>query len=581
MAFKKSLLSKLFNSGSASQGDEEEVEQAEKLSLPPEPDRRMPTTLDLPSKHAIHQLRTLWTDRTGKRPRVEFCFVQPPDGEDVMTKNEEKLELINLKNVVTATATKRLEAVKAIPEGSEAAEADLDAQAEVFLTKDRMSAWIFAYPPTGSGREIDQEMLRQALAAREVSFGLDEELLKSLPNSKNRYFSLFLAARGIRPVHGTDGYVEDLFSRSAHREMVSDEFGQVDYAASNWIQNVKKGETICRIFPPVDGTPGRTVLDAELAPQPGKPAKVPQGRNTMLTEAGDELVAVQSGQIEFNGYNFQVKPVFYVDGNVDFNTGNVDFWGDVHISGNVCSGFTVRATGMITVDGVVEACRIEAGTDLVVTKGVQGNKQALLRAHRSIYAKYLENCSAYAREDLRADCILNCNVYTNGSVLANSGRGIIVGGRVKAAQDVKARSVGSRSEVATMISLGGMPYEDFEYASLRREVVELEERLKQLILQPDSQVKSAQIAKLNVKLISGRNKLKSYKEEMALLKEEAKKEQEQAQEQAQEEEQESGRLICDTAYPGTVIMFGETTLRLLETVSGCVASFVDGEIRLR
>lgn len=52
-----------------------------------------------------------------------------------------------------------------------------------------------------------------------------------------------------------------------------------------------------------------------------------------------------------------MKPLFYVYGDVDFNVGNIDFLGDVHISGDVREDFVVHATGTVTVDGLVEgAC---------------------------------------------------------------------------------------------------------------------------------------------------------------------------------------------------------------------------------
>ena len=41
-----------------------------------------------------------------------------------------------------------------------------------------------------------------------------------------------------------------------------------------------------------------------------------------------------------------------------YNTGNIDYQGDVHIHGDVRGTFTVKATGNITIDGLVEAAYI-------------------------------------------------------------------------------------------------------------------------------------------------------------------------------------------------------------------------------
>ena len=53
-------------------------------------------------------------------------------------------------------------------------------------------------------------------------------------------------------------------------------------------------------------------------------------------------------------------PALDIPANVDFSTGDINFLGDVCIHGDICSGFTVRAIGNITVGGVVEACTVEA-----------------------------------------------------------------------------------------------------------------------------------------------------------------------------------------------------------------------------
>ena len=61
------------------------------------------------------------------------------------------------------------------------------------------------------------------------------------------------------------------------------------------------------------------------------------------------LLASSSGHVEFSGRAFQVKPLLDIPANVDFSTGDINFLGDVCIHGDICSGFTVRAIGNITV----------------------------------------------------------------------------------------------------------------------------------------------------------------------------------------------------------------------------------------
>lgn len=564
MSFKNSLLSKLFGSISDKDKDKENQVQTDDHLAESPPSRREPERLEIPREHALYQLRDIRAEEVGWIPFPEFFFSQPSEQDEVLSENEEKKELLRLRTQVLASAAARLSTIRQ----EEDSRPDLDALVQVFLTSDRMSAWLFLYPPVGKGREADTGMILQTLENENICFGVDDTLPQTLPADADRYFHLFLAARGRKVVNGEDGYIEDLFPRQIQQKVAVDDFGKADYASLNLIQKIEKGTPICRIFPPTEGISGRTVQNEEVSAKDGKAAAVPRGRNTVLSEEGDALVASMSGHLEFTGRSFQVKPVYHINGNVDFSTGNIEFWGDVHVYGDVRDGFSVRATGTVTVDGVVESCVIESGGDLIVRQGIKGNEHASLRSHRNIYASYLEYCTVYVRENLVAGCILNCNVYADGSVQATSGRGIIIGGNIWAAHEVRANVIGSKAGADTVISLGGVPYEEFEYGVLQKELEELEGALEKINLQPDSRVKDSQITKIKLKIITDRNKLKGHAEELAMLKEISN-------------EQGSGRLVCMTVYPGTVVKMGEAILQLKEMVRGCNATLKEDQICLQ
>ena len=251
---------------------------------------------------------------------------------------------------------------------------------------------------------------------------------------------------------------------------------------------------------------------------------------------------------------------------MDFSTGNINFLGDINIRGDVLSGFTVRAMGNIQVAGVVEAgSTVEAGGDLVVVKGILGDGTTIIRAHRSIFSKYIENSTIYVRENLQTDCIINSQIYSDGEVLVVSGRGTIIGGRIWAAKRINALTVGARSECRTSVMLGGLPCTNFEYEIVQRELKMLEMELEKLECQLDSTGKSSLLDKTRMKLSLAELKLKQLESELADIRIET-------------EENNTGRLECGIAYPGTEICFGDEILRLRQEHRKCAASFVRGEI---
>ena len=563
MAFNK-FFSRLFG-GSRDEDEVEELEEETQEQVPPEEpeDDLSDTVLTLSQEHPLFRLWSFRKGHAGWMPPPQLQLAGPPEKPRVLGGEELTRELSRLRTAIDGAASSR---AAQLPKTLDDPCPNVDARAAVFMTRDQLAAWILAYPPIGEGQELTREMLSKAMSDSGIQYGVDEALLDGLPERRDRYFHLFPLAQGEAAVHGKDGSVVDLFSRKIEREVTVDEFNQVDYSSLNLVQNVEEGQVICRIILPTEGVPGKTVQGKEIPARNGRPAVAPQGRNTEVSEDGTKLVATRTGHVEFTGRAFMVKPLLDIPGDVDFSVGSINFLGDVHVHGDVCSGFTVRATGNITVDGVVEASTVEAGGDLVVAKGVLGNNQAVITAHQTIYSKYLENCRVHARENLQTDCIVNCDVYSDGTVEVRSGRGTIIGGCVRAANEVSASIVGSRSERPTMVILGGQPCEDFEKELLQQELREMSDELDKVNRQPDSPAKLSRLSTLRMKIAVDQRKLEQFNKEDAQLL------------TLPPEEIYDMRLNCGIVYPGTEIRIGMAKLKVKQENRQCTARLVDGQV---
>ncbi len=563
MAFKKSFLSRLFTSR---QGEEPEAQPApQQTEIEPaaadDAAAFQDSLLALPEGHALSQLYDLWVREAGWQPPPKLQLEDPgvlPDG--WLSK-----ELERLQTAITSASAARLSILQEKREPDAPAPV-LDAEPWFFLSADRLAAWMLIFPPMGGGAPLSREILDRRLKENELCFGLDQALLERLPGEKEYCLRLFLLARGQPASDGKDGRIVDFFARIVEKEIKADEFGQVDYAALSSVQNANKGDAICQLIPHTEGEPGTTVQGKEIPAKSGKKAVLPQGRNTEPNEDGTKLLASQDGHVEFTGRSFQVKSVLDIPGNVDFSTGNINFLGDVHVHGDVCTGFTVRAVGNVRVDGVIEGA-VEAGGDLVVGKGILGGQQ-IIRAHRNIFAKYMENSRVHARENLQTDCIVNCDVFSDGTIQVCTGRGTIIGGRVSAGQGISAKIVGSKSESLTTIILGGLPCAEYERELLLRETEALEEEQKKLENQPDGPAKISRLSKNRMKISVNRIKLDKMDKDLAALQEAL-------------EGMGKARLECGIAYAGTEIFINGKNLRLTRETHKCIARLSDdGEIRL-
>ena len=127
----------------------------------------------------------------------------------------------------------------------------------------------------------------------------------------------------------------------------------------------------------------------------------------------------------------------------------------------------------------------------------------------------MEHCKAYIKGELHSNCIINCQVYCDGAVYVTTGRGVILGGNTYSAQEVAANVVGARTEVRTVIALGGQPCEDCERREVLREIQEMERDLERTERQPNSPAREKRLSDLRLKTAIDRMKLEQFKQKLA------------------------------------------------------------------
>ncbi|WP_312943124.1 FapA family protein, partial [Oscillibacter sp.] len=355
---------------------------------------------------------------------------------------------------------------------------DVDEMAQVVLSEDGMAAWLLLLPPSGKGKRLTvadgQALLREA----RVTFGVDQRALFSV-FTKKPYFSLCPVARGTFPIEGKDGWTKEHFPRDFSRFTGNEEGGTVDYRAQACVQVIEKGAVICDIYPPTEGVAGTRVDGVSVPPKAVNPAPVLAGNYTALSEDGTKLLADMDGFLDFRDGKFHVKNILNITSDVDYSTGNIDFRGDVTIQGDVREQFSVKATGSISISGMVEAASVEAGGDVMISAGVSGNNQAIIRG-KNVRARHLENCTVHA-ECVESDYILTSRIFCSDSVVAAGSRGSIIGGQVVAVNHIKANSIGSQSGRSTEITLGVQPEIREELHANRKELSALRDKAAELL----------------------------------------------------------------------------------------------------
>lgn len=491
-------------------------------------------------------------------PMVLSLAGERPDLETYLGEGALEKEKLRLKLRLEQDAKNHLLALKQAEQRDE----DVDSSCGVYLSENKMVAWIMLFPPSDPEMDLRFDRIGKAMQAVGITTGLDSVAVMRLFQEK-AYLQLTPIAFGTPVVQGEDGQIIELRPRELESAIKIDENGVADYRSQNYVQLICQGDEIYEIIPPKEGRPGLRVDGKVVEPRQIQAKKVPKGRNTVLSEDGRHVVASSDGHLVFANGAFHVKPVLEISHDVDYSTGNIDFHGDVHIHGNVRENFSVRATGTVVIDGLVEAALIEAGGDLVIASGVLGDYKAVIRSRGNIRVKYLENCVAYADKSVYADCIMLSQIFSDDTIDVTGGRGTVIGGTLTAARLVKARLIGSQAGRRTKIVLGKLAVAEekagdsqTELEAVRREIREQDRELQRLVEQQGVAGDGGALAKAQL-----RKSVLAMKE-MQLLKRFENL-------QHTPPDLSQCRLESGTIYPITQVEIGEARLTLQTIQHAC------------
>ena len=347
----------------------------------------------------------------------------------------------------------------------------------VRMTADSMEAYVMLITPDDGG-EYTIESLQKALDDRGVKSGIDDAALTELIDEK-KYGVETLVAQGTEPVDGKDGYYDYNFNCNFDKKPLMRPDGTVDYWSVKSIESVVQDQVIAEYHPCVEGMDGKTVT--------GKPIPAKRGREQLpLKGKGFErrddntYDALMSGKIETQNDRVVILPVHELSGNADLSSGNIDFHGDVVIHGSVESGVIVKASGTITVDGIVEACTLEAGKDIILRSGMLGGNKASVKTKGSITAKFFEFTRIECAGDIRADVLMDCQVQCFGKIIMNGKRGSIIGGLTHGVCGIEVTTLGNDAEKKTVIMAGASPEGYAKLRQLEKTIQELSQGLAQI-----------------------------------------------------------------------------------------------------
>ena len=359
-----------------------------------------------------------------------------------------------------------------------------DSMASVEVDDAEMRVWISVIPPSEGGADLSIDSYKSLLIQYRVYQGVNEEALQRLADNPV-YREKIEVAEGLHPVNGKDAYIHYYFETDQTKIRLKEGTnGKVNFKELNIIQNVVQNQPLAKKMPPEDGVDGNTVTGRILPARSGSDIPLPLGSNVHVGDDGDTILADINGQVIVASGKINVEPVLTVEGDVNLKTGNIIFLGTVVITGNVEDGFSVKAAGNIEIKGTVSKAELDAEGDIIIYQGINGKSGGKIRAGRSIWSRFIENANVEAGNMVVVtDGIINSYVDAIKSIVCMGKRANIMGGRLRAGEEINAKVLGnSTSGTDTICEVGYDPNSKVELERLHLIKSNAEEELDNLKL---------------------------------------------------------------------------------------------------
>lgn len=326
----------------------------------------------------------------------------------------------------------------------------IDGRVEITFDASGMLANMIMFPPQNGGRPITMELVAQELQKKGIVAGVDEFDVREMVD--NRIYDNYMCiARAIPAKNGTNGYIDYKYEKKRVIQPKRDEFGVANYRELDAIVQIRRGDVIADIIPPTEGEAGVNIFGEPIPPEPGKAAVPAVGKNSVITADGAHIVAACDGHIKYGAGCFNVEDTVTIRSDLDISVGNIDFFGDVHIKGNVMEGFSVKAGKNVKIDGSVFSSEIKAGGSVSVIGGIIGST---VEAEGNVTADFFQTAKVTAKGNVEGKEFAFCEVFCYGGLTAKGSNGTIVGGKITSMRDVTATCIGSEKYTRTEINIG-------------------------------------------------------------------------------------------------------------------------------
>jgi uncharacterized protein (DUF342 family)/ActR/RegA family two-component response regulator len=316
------------------------------------------------------------------------------------------------------------------------------------VSEDRVEAWIRV--PKSVHGTTDITPIKQMIKKRGIKNGIlpDQEIRTFVQNCTDPH-EKFVVARGVRASVGNPAQIIYHFNTEHDAAGVIREDGSIDFSARGDSPFVKKGQLLVEKKPMENPRPGIDIFGETLLVGEVEDVPLLGGEGIKFSEDELQLTATIQGQPSMDAKGvISVLEQFTVKGDVDFKTGNINFNGNVLVTGMVKEGFKVECDDLIVNE--INGGTILIRGDLKVSNGIVNTH---VETQGNVQAKFLNNVKIFAHGNIMITReIMGSRILISGALNNETGR--ITASLIAARMGFSVKQIGTEKAEPSTIKTG-------------------------------------------------------------------------------------------------------------------------------
>lgn len=335
-------------------------------------------------------------------------------------------------------------------EAEERPKEQIDQVVSASIDPDLVTAYIEKISEPTHSETLTLNTLLNYLKDQNITYGLvADDVLESWIKTSEPGDGKRIVALGDSPKQGHSGEVSFFFEIEYTNPGKIAEDGSIDFRDRGDIPYVNQDERLAEKKPAKEGKPGISVSGEPIPQVEVADPLFGAGEGARLSEDELSILADRSGQphVDMMG-TVTVNSELVINGDVDFKTGNINFNGNIRVTGTIKDGFHVKGIHLTAKE--IKGGIIDVKGDVCVSYGITGAK---ISAQGNVYAKYINSSIIRTFGDVVVQReILDSRLDAGGSCQNTNGR--ITASRISAKTGIEAGHIGTDTSNPATLKVG-------------------------------------------------------------------------------------------------------------------------------